>query len=142
MEKIVDIIGAKYPDVKIMDEKILQSSGTGYIYPPSEIFSGDTVMKFYEGGRLGYLIRLEIVNETGEAIHMHIVLHQRFSDSTKVVAICSPSSFYPDCIIRDYYEDEFFERFGRLMKGETVEQWSSSKDKCQIRIGTWFFRQN
>lgn len=140
MDRIANIISANYPDVKIIDESTLRSSGTGYIYPPLDDSTTDSVVKFVESGRLGYMIRLEFVNELGETTHSSIILHQKYSDSMKIVSIFASSIFYPDCIVRDYDEYDFFERFERLMRGETISEWpgsgkpSESEHKYVIKI--------
>lgn len=140
MDRIANIIGANYSDVKMIDESTLRSSGTGYIYPPLDDLTTDSVVKFVESGRLGYMIHLEFVNESGETTYSSIILHQRYSDSMKIVSIFASSSFYPDCIVRDYHEGEFFERFERLMKGETIREWpgytklSETEHKYSIKI--------
>jgi hypothetical protein len=140
MDRIANIISANYSDVKIIDESTLRFSGTGYIYPLLDDSTTDSVVKFVESGRLGYMIQLELVNELGETTHSSIILHQRYSDSMKTVSIFASSIFYPDCIVRDYYEGDFFERFERLMKGETISEWpgssklSESEHKYVIKI--------
>ena len=133
MNKISEIINAKYTNILWIDSSKLSHSGTGYMYAS---LCDETITQFNERNRHGYLIQISILNvSTGKKYKSCFLVHCRYSNDEFTVVYSGPYALYYDCIIHKEDKAEFNEKLKIIINGGILESKNEDGDNMKICIG-------
>jgi hypothetical protein len=132
MNRLSEIITEKFPNIETIDGSELYNP-TGYIQP---FLHPNTIVKFYNHGRLGYVFQIIIIDINGNLKKSCFIIHERYTGSPSPVIYNGPKEFYLDNNIRSDEFEKFIVRLQLLLNNETVGKWDEQQNDLEFVLET------